>query len=385
MNTTSERARFLTILLLLATPVLILLATAYSETSPATLVSAARLIASKLYVVSVPDDVDNELLKLRLFRALCAAGVGGSLALAGAMAQGLFRNPMAEPGLLGIGSGATLGAVLGIAVIGGYGPAWGRFIGGSAMENVAPPAYFTLGLVPVLSLFGALAVALTVYRLSTRGGRLSVSFLLLTGLAVNAISSSLMAMMQMFLLSDWQVSQAIMSWGFGTLDDRNSFHLAVIWSGATFALGLIPFVGLELDMLAGGEQDAAALGADPVRIKTLVLSCIAIATAASVAFCGQIAFVGLLVPHIVRMLIGPKHRTLLPLSFLAGATLLLSMVVFQHGFCPWLADAFRAGKHAGLGLACDKIGALQPGILTSLIGSPFFLYLLLRQGKRGEL
>ena len=90
-------------------------------------------------------------------------------------------------------------------------------------------------------------------------------------------------------------------------------------------------------------------------------------------------------PHIVRMLIGPKHRVLLPLSFLAGATLLLSMVVFQHGVCPWFAASFRAASHPGWGTAFDRIGALQPGILTSLIGSPFFLYLLLRQGKRGEL
>ena len=385
MNTSAERSRFIAILLLLALPLLVLAATAYSETASSTLVGAARLIAGQLGLVSVNDDFESQLLKLRLYRALCAAGVGGSLALAGAMAQGLFRNPMAEPGLLGIGSGATLGAVLGIALLGGYGPSWGRFIGGAANDTAVTPTVFTLGLVPLLSLFGALAIALTVYRLSTRNGKLSVSILLLTGLAVNAIAGSLMAMLQVFLLSDWQISQAIMSWGFGTFDDRNSFHLSIIWAGAALALASIPFIGLELDLLAGGEQDALALGADPVRVKTIVLSCIAIATATAVAFCGQIAFVGLLIPHIVRMLTGPKHRALLPLSFLTGATLLVSMVVFQHGVCPWIASRFHGGGSHALGVAWDRIGALQPGVLTSLLGSPFFLFLLLRQGDRGEL
>jgi iron complex transport system permease protein len=335
------------------------------------LTGSARVVAGMLGVIDASrNDNEFEIQKLHLFRALCAAGVGGSLALAGAMAQGLFRNPMADPGLLGIGSGAALGAILGIAILGGYGPNWTpAVVSGS------------LGLVPLLSLVVAVIVALTVYRLSTRSGRISVSLLLLTGLAINSIIGALMAMLQVFLLDDMRIAQAIMSWGFGNFEDRNAFHTGVIWSGAALALAAIPFVGLELDLLAGGETDAAGLGADPVRVKTIVLACIALATAAAVAFCGQIAFVGLLVPHIVRMICGPRHRALLPISFLTGAVLLVLIVVFQQNMCPYFAESLRSTGHAGSARVFDRIVHLQPGVLTSLLGSPFFLILLMRQGR----
>ena len=380
MKTPSERARFVAIVLLLAAPLLILAATAMRGTGPtAGLAGAARVVVAQLGLIELPHDTDYHVARLRLFRALCAAGVGGSLALAGAMAQGLFRNPMAEPGLLGIGSGAALGAVLGIAMLGGYGPSWGPFAAGEPGRPGAGAVLVSLGVVPLLSLFGAIATALAVYRLSTRMGRLSVSILLLTGLAINAIAGALMAMLQVFLLDDYKVAQAIMSWGFGTFDDRNMYQIAIIWGGAALALASIPFVALELDLFAGGERDAAALGADPVRVKTIVLTCIALATAASVAFCGQIAFVGLLAPHIVRMLCGPRHRALLPISFLTGASLLLIIVVLQHSLIPEVAAGFRGSGSTGFAQLLDRLGALQPGVLTSLIGSPFFLFLLLRQ------
>jgi iron complex transport system permease protein len=375
VSTSPDRARFLGLILLLALPLLILTAGAGGGAGPfAGLTGSARVLAGVFHLVDAPaNDYEFEIQKLRLFRALVAAGVGGSLALAGAMAQGLFRNPMAEPGLLGIGSGAALGAILGIAVMGGYGPA-------TSMLDVP----VSLGFVPLMSLFGAAAVALTVYRLSTRGGRLSVSLLLLTGLAINAIAGSLMAMLQVFLLDDYKIAQAIMSWGFGTFDDRTELQIGVIWSGAAVALAAIPFVGLELDLLAGGEIDAAGLGADPVRVKTIVLGCIALATAAAVAFCGQIAFVGLLVPHIVRTICGPKHRALLPVSFLTGAVMLVLIVVFQHNLCPHLAAGLSASGHIGSARIVDRVAGLQPGVLTSLLGSPFFLVLLLRQGRSLE-
>lgn len=372
----SHRVKWLATMLVLALPLLIVAATAYSETGFFSAGSAVRTMAAEIGVLKAPVDFETlrqfDLQRLRLLRALCAAGVGGSLALAGAMAQGLFRNPMAEPGLLGIGSGAALGAMLGIAMLGGYGPEWVSGTGGA----------LPMGLVPGLALAGALAIALVTFKLATRSGRISISILLLTGLAINSVVGAAMATLQVFLLEDYQVSRAIMSWGFGTFDDRSPYHLLVIWSGAAAAIVSMPFVAPELDLFAGGEQDAAALGADPAKVKIRVLFVVALATAASVAVCGQIGFVGLLVPHIVRMFSGPRHRTLLPLSFLAGAALLLLVVVFQHAVCPVLAETFHDAGSMKLGNALRRVTALQPGVLTSLLGAPFFLYLLLRQGRK---
>jgi len=373
------RSLWLCSTLLLALPLLILIAVGYSETGSEGLVAAMRFLLS-LIGVGEPFG-QQEILKLRLVRALCAAGVGGSLALAGAMTQGLFRNPLAEPGLLGIGSGASLGAVIAIAMLGGYGPdVWTRAT--TATEIGALSGYFSLGLIPVLAFCGALVSAFTIYRLATRRGRISVPTLLLTGLAINSLLGALMAGLQVLLLQDWQVSRAIISWGFGTLDDRGTFHLAVVGTGSMLALATIPFVALELDLMAGGEEDAAALGADPVKIKTFVLASVALATAAAISVSGQIAFVGLLVPHVTRAIVGPHHRVLLPISFLAGAALLVSVVVFQHVVCPLAADSFQRAGHTNLGLVFSRCTALQPGVVTSLMGAPFFLYLLLRQQSR---
>lgn len=420
MNPSRTRALWIGIVLLLLLPLLVLISVGYSETGQQGIVGAARFLFGNA------PDAEHEILKLRLMRALCAVGVGGSLALAGAMSQGLFRNPLAAPDLLGIGSGAMLGAVIGIAFLGGYGP---DFWMSRPISGVATDGMYTLAIIPALSFIGALAAALSIYRLATRGGRISIPALLLTGLAVNALLGALLAALQVLLLQDWQVSRAILSWGFGTLDDRTTFHLGVVWGGAALALISIPFVGLELDLLAGGEEDAAALGADPVKVKMLVLACVALATASSVAVTGQIAFVGLLVPHVMRMIVGPHHRTLLPISFLAGATLLLSVLVLQHGLCPVISDAvaydrvvMKSGeeihgkivsetpekvaivrattgarvaiprfecesvsKHQGrLALLFWRISSFQPGVLTSLLGAPFFLYLLLRQRRALE-
>jgi iron complex transport system permease protein len=375
-----QRALWLGIVLLLLLPLLVLLATGYSETGQHGVFSAARAILAELGLRDA--EPDQAILRLRLLRALCAVGVGGSLALAGAMTQGLFRNPLAEPGLLGVGSGAMLGACVAIAILGGYGPnvwtsAQAAGTAGSAWNRAV-----TMGFVPALAFAGAMAAAIIIYRLASRRGRISVSALLLTGLAVNALLGSVMATLQVLLLADYQVSRAILAWGFGTFDDRSVFHVVVAWGGACVALAAAPFVALELDLLAGGEEDAASLGADPQTIKTAVLACAALATAASVSVSGQIAFVGLMVPHLVRLTIGPHHRRLLPISFLAGAVLMVSVIVFQHVLCPAAAGWLQDAGMRRAAVAVLRVTELQPGAFTSLVGAPFFLVLLLRQGRR---
>jgi len=376
VNAYRGRAILVAAILLSALPLLTLAATAYSETGFYSLPEAMRAILAELGIAGPVEE--QTILKLRLMRALCAIGVGGALALAGAMAQGLFRNPMAEPGLLGVSSGATLGAVLAIAMLGGYGPNWRAFVGDNAGSV---DSLLTLGLVPAMALIGALAVGLTVYRLATRRGRLSVSALLLTGLAINSLLGALIAALQILLVEDWQVARAILSWGFGTVDDRTAYHLTVIWTGAVIALLAIPFIGLELDLLAAGEEDASALGANPMRVKTVVLGCMALATAAAVSICGQIGFVGLLVPHVMRMIVGPHHRVLLPISFLAGAVLLLGVVVLQHGAAPYAAELLEHSRGKGAGDGLRRLAVLQPGVITSLLGAPFFLVILVRSSK----
>jgi iron complex transport system permease protein len=152
-----------------------------------------------------------------------------------------------------------------------------------------------------------------------------------------------------------------MSWTFGTLDDRSPYHAALVWGGVGVTLALLPLVAYELDLFAGGEEDALALGVNVARVKVLSLIGAALAAASAVAVAGQIAFIGLIVPHLVRLVVGPAHRRLLPLALLGGAVFLLG------------ADLVRGALFAGTNL--------QPGVIMSILGGPFFLFLLVRNRK----
>ena len=283
---------------------------------------------------------------LRTWRALTAAAVGGSLALSGALVQGVFRNPLAAPSLLGVTGGASLGAALAILALGGFAPR-GVIEQSQGLATV---------LVPAASFAGALAAVLFVAVLAAPRGRLSTPTLLLVGIAVNMCVAGLFAAIQSLTLRDWEVSRAILAWTFGTLDDRSRLHATTAAAGLALALAVVPFVARELDLLAGGDADAAALGVDVPRVRLTALIAAALSAALAVAVAGQIAFVGLVVPHVVRLVVGPAHRGLLALTPLAGAVFLLG------------ADALQ---RALLGE-----GVLQPGVTMSLVGGPFFLVLL---------
>ena len=289
--------------------------------------------------------------RLRLFNALTAAGVGGALGLSGALLQGLFRNGLASPSMIGVTAGAALGAAVAIVLIGGYGPG----------------LYFTqdAGLAPVLvtaaGFGGALGVGFLVLALGSAGGRVSVPTLLLVGIAVNTCVAGAIAAIQSLTLGDDHIVRAIMSWTFGTLDDRSPYHALLVWGGVSLAFLLLPFVAVELDLFSGGEEDAEALGVHVGRVKVLTLLGAAIAAASAVAVAGQIAFIGLIVPHLVRLVCGPAHRALLPLSLVGGAVFLVGADLVQ--------DALFAGTN------------LQPGVIMSVVGGPFFLALLLRNRR----
>jgi len=297
------------------------------------------------------DPAEQTIVGLRTWRALTAASVGAALALSGGLVQGLFRNPLASPSLLGVTGGASLGAAVAILVLGGYAPR-GVIEQAGGLATVA---------VPLCAFLGALAAVLFVALLASSRGRLSTPTLLLVGIAVNMCVAGVFAAIQSLTLRDWEVSRAILAWTFGTLDDRSRLHALTVASGLAVALCVVPFVARELDLMQGGEADAQALGVDVARTRIAALVAAALAAACAVAVAGQIAFVGLVVPHVVRMVCGASHRSLLVLSALTGAVFLLGTD---------LAQRFVLGE-----------GVLQPGVTMSLIGGPFFLFLLARHRR----
>ena len=297
------------------------------------------------------EGTDQTIVALRARHALAAGGVGASLALAGALLQGLFRNGLASPSVVGVTAGSVLGASVAIALIGGYG------VGLLPLErSLLKPA-----LVTGFALVGAVGVTWAVVSLASVGRRLSVPTLLLAGIAMNQLIAGILAALQSMMMKDYQVSHAILAWTFGTLDDRSSFQVALVWLGLALASLAIPFVAFELDLFAAGEEDAETLGVDVQRVKVLVILAATLAVAASVSVAGQIPFVGLVVPHVVRALTGASHRYVLPLSMLLGAVFLLG--------CDLAARTLFSES------------GIRPGVLMSLIGGPFFLVLLIKNRR----
>lgn len=290
---------------------------------------------------------ETVLLSIRLPRVLLGLLVGGSLAVAGASMQGLFRNPLADPGLLGVSSGAALAAFAAI-VFGGP-----LFSEGSPLRNIG---------LPVSAFCGALAALLALYALANDRGRIHVSTLLLAGIAINALCGAGIGLFS-FLASDTQL-RGFTFWSLGSLGGAGWGMLAVVapllGGAALLMLRLAP----GLNLLALGESEAAHLGLRVERHKLYVglLSALMVGIAVSVS--GAIGFVGLVVPHILRMLGGPDHRWLLPASVLCGGALLVA------------ADAAARVLVAP--------AELPIGVLTALTGGPFFMWLLVRSRKRSS-
>ena len=317
-------------------------------------VSPAGLLATvldRLGLVPLPTDYAREaavLMVVRAPRVLLAALIGGGLACAGAVMQGLFRNPLADPGLIGVSSGAALAVVAAIVL----GPA--AF--GSAAGRLG------LWLQPVAAFGGGLAAVAVVARLGTRQGVIGVATLLLAGVAVTALCNALLGML-IFGAEDRQVRD-VNFWLLGSLAGTRWPQLPIV-----ALLVLLPALGLlglarPLDALALGEREAFHLGVPVERVKRLAIVLAAIAASGGVAFSGLIGFIGLVVPHLVRLGLGTGHRVVLPGSALLGAAVLV------------LAD-----------LAARSLAApaeLPVGVVTALLGAPFFLWLLRRRAAMGE-
>ena len=287
----------------------------------------------------VEDFERAALLQIRLPRVVLALLIGASLAQAGAAMQGLFRNPLAEPGLIGVSSGAALAAVCIIVL-------W-----------QAPP-----WLLPLATFVGGMTAAWFVARIASDAGYTRVATMLLAGLAINALAGAGIGFLS--FIADDLALRSLTFWMFGSLGKAGWNEIALAAPLLLITLLLIPREARALDALLLGEAEAGHLGFEVERVKRRLMLLSVLAVATSVSLAGIIGFVGLIVPHLVRLWAGPGHRLLLPASALLGAALL---GLADLGARTWLAPA-----------------ELPIGVLTALVGAPFFLLLIIRYRHSAE-
>lgn len=290
-------------------------------------------VAASIFGGSGPHEA--VLWQIRFPRVVLSVLIGAALGVAGAAMQGVFGNPLAEPGIIGVSSGAAVGAigaiVLGVSAFGEWSVIVAAFLGG-------------------------LIATFAVYLLSRSGGRTEVVTLVLTGIAINAVAGAIIGLLT-FLADDAEL-RSISFWSLGSIGGATWPVVAAVAPFTAAGLVLIPFFARALDVLALGERGARHLGVDTERVRVGVILLAALLTGAAVAAAGIIGFVGLVVPHLIRLAVGPGHRVLLPASALAGAIVLLA---------------------ADLAARTLAVPAELPiGVLTALIGGPFFLWLLRR-------
>ena len=293
---------------------------------------------------SSATQIDTILFDIRLPRILLAIFVGAVLASTGAVMQGLFRNPLADPSLIGVSSGASVGASLMIVTAGG-------FIQGSALVG--------LSLVSIGAFVGGFTATLLVYRLATSGMGTSVTTMLLAGIAIGALAGALNSLLSYF--SDNDMLRQISLWQMGNLSGASWLKVSIMGVVTILLMGLFPRDSRALNALLLGESEARHLGINVQRVKRRLIVLTALGVGVSVAVAGLVGFVGLIMPHIIRLMIGPDHRWLIPASGLAGAILLV------------VADS--------LARVVVIPAELPTGILTAILGAPFFVALLLQQRK----
>jgi iron complex transport system permease protein len=283
------------------------------------------------------------LFDIRLPRLALGILVGASLAVAGAVMQGLFRNPLADPGLVGVSAGAGLGAVVTI-VLGGLLP-------------VALRDMIGTWLVPLAAFGGGLVTTILLYSVATRSGRTSIATMLLAGIAIAALAGAVIGVM-VYIADDRQLRD-LTFWGLGSLAGATWTKVAAAAPVIILALAASPFLARGLNALALGEAAASHMGVPVQRLKSAAIITVAAATGASVAVSGGIGFIGIVVPHLLRLVNGPDHRSLLPDAAVLGAAVLL------------LADAVSRTIVAP--------AEMPIGVITAVLGAPVFLWVLLRQ------
>lgn len=305
---------------------------------------ANRILLNKLFHMNVSLDGISKgnitiIWNIRFPRILLGFVAGAALAVSGAGYQGIFKNPMADPFVLGVSSGAALGAAIGIVC---------HFS-------------FRLGVLnstTLLAFAGSFAALILVYSISKVGRRVPVATLLLSGVAVN---STLSAVMSFIMMMNKQSMDQIMFWTMGTLNGKGWSQIMAVLPWVLTGLVMMLLSGRELDIMLTGEETATQLGVNIEFVKRKVLFASSLLTASVISVTGIIGFVGLVVPHVVRLFTGPKHRVLMPVSLVFGGAFLV--------ICDTLARSLTTSE-------------IPVGIITSICGGPFFLYLL-RKSKRG--
>ncbi|WP_113116721.1 FecCD family ABC transporter permease [Rhizobium sp. BK512] len=334
----------LAIAFLVLASVFALLFSVTTGASDASILDVVRNMAGNETALSARDRII--IFDIRLPRAILGFLIGGSLAVSGAVMQGLFRNPLADPGLVGVSSGAGFGAVV-MIVLGG---------------TVAAPLYLALGIyaLPLAAFGGGLITTLLLYRVATSNGQTSVATMLLAGIALGALTGALTGVL-IYMANDQQLRD-LTFWGMGSLAGATWIKIAAAGPIILLSFIALPFMARGLNAITLGEAAAFHMGVPVQRLKNIAIVTVAAATGASVAVSGGIGFVGIVVPHILRMVIGPDHRFLLPASALLGGSLLI--------FADVLARTIVAPAEMPI------------GIITAAVGGPFFLWILLRQRSR---
>lgn len=302
-----------------------------------------QILLSKISFLNIvpfwSDGTGKIILDVRLPRVIMAGLVGAALAIAGATYQGLFRNPLADPYLIGAAQGASLGAIIGFLLP----TVW-------AVSGV--------GIIPVFAFIGAIAATTIVYLLARGGKTLPVTTLILAGVALSALLSSIVSYL---IISSGDKMHGIVFWLMGSFSLSQWSDIGLVLPYIAAGIGVILVFARPLNVMQLDEEQAQQLGINVERTKLILLAASTLITAAAVSFVGTIGFVGIIIPHAVRLIWGPDHRFLLPLSVLTGAIFLI------------LADLLARTVQAPL--------EIPIGVITALCGAPFFLYLLRRRKK----
>lgn len=307
-----------------------------------------RILAYKMRLsteLNVPDYIISVLVNIRIPRVFLGIMVGACLGICGSALQGLFRNPLADPALIGVSSGAAVAAVA-------------MTFYGSLMISLFNNYMFLL-FMPIAAFLGGAITTLTVYLLATKEQRTDMATMLLAGIAVNAIASAGIGIF-VYIGDDQQV-RMILFWMFGSLGGAMWDTLIPSLPFLLVSIIGISFFGYSLNLYLLGESEARHLGLNVQQLKWIVIALVALGVGSSVALSGMIGFVGLVVPHLLRLIAGPDNRLLLPSSALLGAVLLLTADLIARTIVSPVE--------------------LPIGLVTSLLGAPFFLYLLIHNRR----
>jgi iron complex transport system permease protein len=292
--------------------------------------------------VDVDEVHERIILAIRLPRVLMGCVVGAALSLAGAVLQGIFRNPMVDPYVIGVSSGAALGASLAIVLGVGF-------------------TIFGMAAISTMAFIMAMVAIMIVYNLSRVGGRVPVMTLLLSGIAVSIFFSAITSLLSVFA---GEKLHGLYFWLLGGLSESKWEHVMVTAPVLASCLFVASLYARDLNIMSLGEETAVTLGVDVESTKLTLIIVSSLATSIAVSFTGMIAFVGLMVPHMVRLMVGPDHRVLLPCSALFGAIFL----VLCDDAVRWLAQVATRTQ-------------IPVGVVTALTGGPFFMYLLRRRKR----